>query len=156
MKKLQITALSIVMFSALSCTADKNEANTQTSISNNPVSGKIYNQNFVVSGAGGKASDISESGVEKVNIYLTSTAQGCNAPQNYEFPVTLLVPKAVGVHTTNVAAFFKDPATDSFVNISTLTVEITSIGATVKGKVLASSLSEGNSINGTFEVPYCD
>lgn len=156
MKKLQITSLLIAAICAFSCTEDKKDAIAQASISNNPVSGKVYNQDFVVNGAGGKASDITESGVEKVYIYLTSTAQGCNAALDYEFPVTLLVPRAIGVHTTNVAAFFKDPATSSFVNITNLTVEITAVGATVKGKVLAASLSEGNTINGTFEVPYCD
>ena len=51
MKKLQITALLIVVLFALSCKTDKKGTSNQTVISNNPLSGTIYKQNFVVNGA---------------------------------------------------------------------------------------------------------
>jgi preprotein translocase subunit YajC len=52
--------------------------------------------------------------------------------------------------------YFKNLNNGDFVNVSSgIQVEIISIGTTVKGKVKGASITENCSVNGTFEVNFC-
>ena len=155
MKNLRITALLISILFAFSCSSEEEDGEDQDTLLNTPVAGTIYGEAFEISGNGGKASDINANEVESVYIYLTAQDLGCDAPDGTEFPVTILAPREVGTHNTNVSASFKDPNSTDYVSTTNITVEIISVGETVVGKVMGGSLSEGNEINGKFAVPYC-
>ena len=156
MKNLRLTAFAITALFAFSCSSDDADNTTpEDQFLNTPVAGTVYGEAFVISANGGRASNILSNEVEKVYIYLTAENFGCDAPDAAEFPVTLLVPRTVGVHTTNVSASFKDMNSTDFVSTSNIKVELISIGETVVGRVMGTSVSTDNTINGKFEVPYC-
>ena len=158
MKHLRITTLALAALFAFSCSSDddNNDNPPADQLLNTPVAGTIYGDAFVISADGGYASNILSNEVEKVNIYLTAESIGCDAPDGSEFPVSILAPRAIGTHTANVSASFNDMNSTDYVSTSNITVEIISVGETVVGRVMGSSLSEGNTINGKFEVPYCN
>lgn len=148
-------ALSILflVIALNSCSSSDDNAPAAEGFAANPVSGTIYGNQFTYSG--GYATNINSGGVDKLNITLSGSSINCS-DFGISTPLSISVPKVVGLNTTNTFLFFKNLENDNFVNVSNgVQVEIISIGETVKGKVKGASISENCSINGTFEVPIC-
>jgi hypothetical protein len=118
-------------------------------LSNNPVSGKLYGNNFTLVGSRGSVSG------EFITLELSAQSVGCDGSIE-SFPISVYAPSAVGTYTTGVSVTFEDTNSSDFVSVSGgITVEIQSIGATIVGRVKAASISTDNNINGKFTVPVC-
>lgn len=157
MKKLSTVVLSLFMLSILSCSSDEeSDNNTGTEISNNPVSGKLFGKSFQMNSNKARSADI--FGNPSVEIYLTAQNLGCEVLGTAGYPVYIVAPRVVGIHTNNVFVTFNDPDSDDFISLSSgITVEIISLDETsVVGKVKAASTSTDSSINGKFESTFCD
>ena len=88
---------------------------------------------------------------------MTAQDLGCETLDFSDFPITVTAPAAVGTYTTDVYVSFNDPDSSDFVSVSGgVKVEIISIGNRVVGKILASSISTDNTINGTFDIAVCE
>jgi hypothetical protein len=145
--------ISTFVLNACSSSDDETTPKDESDFTTTPVSGKIYDSNFTYSG--GYATSSISNGVDKLFIKLAASDIDCDdSPATT--PLSFSCPKVVGLNTTNTAMFFKNLNNDSFVNISSgVQVEIISIGTTVKGKVKGESITENCTVNGTFEVPFC-
>lgn len=155
MKKL-VFAFLVTIFLFNSCSNDNTTTEQTNDFSNDPVSGKLYGSNFTMEGS--KAALVTMFNIASVEIQLSSEDLGCEASSgSTNFPIRITAPRAVGAYTTDVYVTFNDPSSDNYVSVSNgSTIEITSITDTmVKGKIRASSNSNDNAINGTFEVPIC-
>ncbi|MCA6422832.1 MAG: hypothetical protein IM568_08460 [Flavobacterium sp.] len=154
MKKISIFIL--LAFLSFSCSDDSDENSNDGAITNNPVSGELYGTPFTIGGGKGVFDEV--FGVDSVELYLTTEDLGCETLGFSDFPITIIAPRIVGVHTTDVYATFNDPDSSDFISLSGgITVEIISItDDLVVGKVRAVSTSTDNSIEGKFELPICE
>jgi hypothetical protein len=149
MKRIAFCLVFFITTLLFSCSSTEDTDDTNSGLSNNPVSGTVYEDSFVLGGGRGAEN------VEFLTIELTSQSIGCD-DSSIDFPITIYAPYAVGIHTTDVSVTFEDPNTDDFVSVSSgVIVEIQSIGTTIVGRVKATSISTDNSINGKFTVPVC-
>lgn len=157
MKKLSAIFVSLFILTALSCSSDE-ETDTidNDEISNSPVSGELFGSSFTMNSS--KAQNATIFGEESVEIHLSAQDLGCDVPGTAGYPIYLVAPRTVGVHTTNVYVTFNDPDSDDFISLSSgFTVEIMSIDEThVVGKVKVASQSTESSINGKFDSTFCD
>jgi hypothetical protein len=145
------------MVSVLSCSSDEETGSGDSNvISNNPVSGTLFGKSFEMKSNKARNSDI--FGEPSVEVYLSAENLGCGVLGTAGYPIYIVAPRSVGVHTTNIFVTFNDPDSDDFISLSNgLTIEIISINeTTVVGKVKASSQSTESSINGKFESTFCD
>lgn len=137
---------------------DNNNGGGNGGNANSPVSGTLYGNSFSLGGS--KANMIEMSGVESVNVYLTAENLGCETTGSMDFPIQIITPKEVGVHTIGqgVMIYFTDPnstGTNSSAS-SGSTVEVISVTeTTITGIVRASSITTDNNIIGKFETPIC-
>lgn len=153
-----IKTLSILFlaFALNSCSSsDEKPAADEEGFSAGPVSGTIYGDQFTYIGGYATRATINE--VDKLSIRLSEANLDCTDFGSSNIPVSITCPAVIGVSTANNTIFFKDVSqTDGdFVTATNVQVEITSIGATVKGKIKGKSLGDEGAINGTFEVPLC-
>lgn len=154
MKKITIILLlSLISFSCSDSDSPEEEINL--GITDNPVSGKLYGSNFTIAGGKGFLTNI--VGVDSFELYLTSQNLGCETSDFSNFPITLIAPRQIGTHTSNVYVYFRDPNSSDFNNVSYgITVEIISISDDlVIGKVRAAAETTDNSVEGKFEIPIC-
>lgn len=157
MKNLSRIVLSLFMLTVMSCSSDEDSGSGDTkAISNNPVSGKLFGKTFQMNS--NKARNANIFGEESVEVYLSAENLGCGVLGTSGYPIYIVAPRKVGVHTTNVFLTFNDPNSDDFISLSNgLTIEIISISETsVVGKVKAASQSTESSIEGKFESTFCD
>lgn len=150
MKKIAFYSALFLTVLLSSCSSDEDSTTTDTTgLSNNPVSGKLYGNNFTLVGSRGSVSG------EFITLELSAQSVGCDGSIE-SFPISVYAPSAVGTYTTGVSVTFEDTNSSDFVSVSGgITVEIQSIGATIVGRVKAASISTDNNINGKFTVPVC-
>ena len=150
MKRIAFYSVFFLTTLLFSCSStEETDDNSTSGLSNNPVSGTVYESSFAL--GGGRAN----VATDYVTIELSSQSIGCDDSSS-DFPITVYVPNAVGTYTTDVSVTFEDPNTDDFVSVSGgVIVEIQSIGTSIVGRVKATSISTDNSINGKFTIPVC-
>jgi hypothetical protein len=153
MKKILLIFVSTFVLNACSSSDEKTTPKDESGFATTPVSGKIYDSNFTY--AGGYATSSISNGVDKLFINLSASAIDCD-DSSTTIPLRFSCPKVVGLNITNTTMYFKNLNNVDFVNVSSgIQVEIISIGTTVKGKVKGASITENCSVNGTFEVNFC-
>jgi len=139
----------------LSCSDSSDDKVKEDGISNNPLSGELYDSNFTIGGGKGALANV--FGVDSFELYFTSQNLGCETLGFSDFPITLITPRQIGVFTNDVYLTFNDPNSSDFISLSSgITVEILSITDNlVIGKVKGASSSTDNFIEGKFEIPIC-
>lgn len=153
MKKILFIFVSTFVLNACSSSDDETTPTDESGFATTPVSGKIYDSNFTYSG--GYATSSISNEVDKLFIKLSASDIDCDDSPTTT-PLSFSCPKVVGLNTTNTTMYFKNLNNGDFVNVSSgIQVEIISIGTTIKGKVKGASISENCTVNGTFEVPFC-
>ena len=151
---------AVVVMSLTSCSSDDSSStdnnNNNGGISNNPVSGTLYGDDFTIGGGYARMQTINE--VESFTLYMTDENLDCDDAFSGDFPIVVRTPSAIATHTTGAAISFNDPGSDDFISVgSGVTVIITEVTDTmVKGKVKGASTSTDNDINGTFSLPICE
>lgn len=152
MKK--IALLIAMFFAVVSCSSD-DSSDSNGGITDNPVSGTLYGNDFTL--GGGKAYFEEIFGEESVEIWLTADDLGCETLGFTDFPISIIAPRTEGTHTTGVYVTFTDPDSSDFISVSSgNTIEIISLTDTeIVGKIKASSTSTDNAIEGRFEISIC-
>lgn len=146
---LKIT-FAIVALISLSCSKNDNSANntpSTPSISNQPLSGTVFNDNFTAIDGKAFKSD------ENVSINITNVIAGCSSDvTKYELYLWTQVLSSVGEYSANVA-FGKKGETP--LNYFDAKVEVTKLSETeITVKILANQ-SAMHSVEGTITIPYC-
>lgn len=149
MKKIAFYSALFLTALLSSCSSDEETNENTTGLSNNPVSGTLYGNDFTLVGSRGDVAG------EFITIELSAQSVGCDGTFE-DFPISIYTPSVVGTYTTGVSVSFEDPNSSDFVSLSGgITVEIQSIGDNIVGRVKATSVSTDNDINGKFTVPVC-
>lgn len=149
---------AVVVMSLTSCSSDDSSStdnNNNGGISNSPVSGTLYGEDFTIGGGYARMQTINE--VESFTLYMTEENLDCDDAFSGDFPIVVRTPSTIATHTTGTAISFNDPASDDFISVSGATVIITEVTDTmVKGKIKGASTSTDNDINGTFSLSICE
>jgi hypothetical protein len=111
MKKIFFLLLIIIINSCSK--KDDNPSIPENGISNSKAQGKVYGVNFVQNG--GFATNQLISNIQKLSIRLSGDPIDCNNDL-YEFPITILVPKQLGLFTTNASITFRNTNNGDFVS----------------------------------------
>jgi hypothetical protein len=153
--------LNLLMFALVftSCSTDEDSGNggSEGEISDAPLTGKLFGQDFEVNGS--RADYTVDFGEERITVQLSNEDIGCETGQfSGQFPISISTPPEEG-YTTDVYVIFSDPDSDDFVSVSgDLEIEVTSLSDTeITAKIRASTISSEpeNHIEGKFTASIC-
>lgn len=155
MKKIFLSVLASVLLLACSSDDDANNKNSN-SISDNPLSGMLYGEKFIVDG--GRADFQKVFGEDMIIIQLSNEGFSCETGEfSGAFPISITAPNAEGFYESGIYASFNDPNSDDFISVSSgFELEIINLTAdTIEFKIKVESGTTNNSLNGKYTATIC-
>lgn len=156
MKKLFFTFF--ISIALLSCSSDdgNDDGNGNDGISNEPLSGMLYGEEFVVDG--GRADFQEVFGEDMIVIQLSNEGFGCETGEfSGDFPISITAPNEEGFYESGIYVSFNDPDSDDFISVSSgFELEIISLTAdAVEFKIKVESGTTNNNLNGKYTATIC-